>query len=180
MRRALPAGVIVALFALAPARAAASDSELLLTLAPLYSSIRWDSRQPSGGGLMAEVAYGLNEAIWLRGTAFYTAHAADGDPAKGLTSGVLNVAGAFLGLTYAFDVLRIIPFVDGGLGGLYSVGAGQKDKMDFGVEVGIGADYLVRRTFSVGVVVRYYAFVTNIRNIPVYLYAGPRISWRWD
>ncbi|HEY3358374.1 MAG TPA: hypothetical protein VGQ83_34315 [Polyangia bacterium] len=182
----MPAWIIVGLLCGAPGRAAAAEGELVLSLTPVYSIIKWDQRQPSGGGGVFDATYGLTEALSLRGTIFYTAQAADADPAKGLPSGIMSVGGSLIGLSFAFDVLRVIPYIDIGIGALLTTGAGQKDSsgrgtfMDFGVEVGIGADYLVSRTFSLGLVARYYAFLTNLSNIPVYLWAGPRIAWRWD
>jgi hypothetical protein len=180
MRRALPACIIVGLLCAAPGRAVAGDGELVLSLDPVYSLIKWDARQPSGAGLVFDASWGLNDSLSLRGTGFYTAQLASADAANGLPSGVISIGGAFLGLTYAFDVLRVIPYFDLGIGALYATGAGHKDSLDFGVEVGIGADYLLSRGFSLGLVARYYAFLTSLSAIPVYLYAGPRIAWRFD
>jgi hypothetical protein len=173
-------GVTLALLSLAPARAAAAEGELVLGLHPLYSVIKWDERHPSGGGLGVDVGYGLTESLWLRGTLFYTAQAADASPNAGLPAGIISIGGGFLGISWAFDVLRVIPFLDVGVGALFATGAGHADRIDLGLEVGIGADYLVSRRFSIGGVVRYYSFVTNASNIPVYLYAGPRLAWRFD
>ena len=170
--------VAVALLGTTPARA--SGGELVLAAAPVYSLVKWDQRHPSGGGIALDAAYGLNDWLWLRGSTFYTAQAAKADEAAALPSGAISVGGAFVGLRYAFDVLRVIPFVDGGIGVLLAGGAGQKARVDFGVDLGIGFDYLYSRRISFGLVVRYHAFLTNIENIPVYLYAGPRFALRWD
>ncbi|MBI5482752.1 MAG: hypothetical protein HY906_28110 [Deltaproteobacteria bacterium] len=167
-----------ALLGAAPARA--SGGELVLAGAPLYSMVKWDQRHPSGGGVALEAAYGLNDWLWLRGVTFYTAQAASKDEANGLPAGAISVGGAFAGLRYAFDVLRVIPFVDGGIGAFFSGGAGHKGRADLGVEIGIGFDYLHSRRVSFGLVARYHAFLTNVQNIPVYLYAGPRFALRWD
>jgi hypothetical protein len=170
----------VALVLAAPSAARAEEGELSLAAAPLYSVVKWDQRHPSGGGLAVEGTWGLNDWLWLRGTVFYTAQAARGDEAAGLPSGAISVGGAFVGLRYAFDVLRVIPYVDGGVGALFSGGAGQARRVDLGVEVGIGFDYLYSRRLTFGLMVRYHAFTTNIEQIPVYLYAGPRVALVWD
>jgi hypothetical protein len=168
----------VALLGATPARASGGD--LVLTAAPLYSLVKWDQRHPSGGGVDLEVAYGLTDWLWLRGTTFYTAQAARKDEAAGLPAGALSVGGAFVGLRYALDVVRVIPFVDAGIGAFFAGGAGEKSRVDFGVEVGLGFDWLYSRKVAFGLMVRYHAFLTNVQSIPVYLYAGPRFSLRWD
>jgi len=170
--------VAVALLGATPARA--SGGELVLAAAPVYSLVKWDQRHPSGGGIALDAAYGLNDWLWLRGAAFYTAQAASKDEAAALPAGAISVGGAFVGLRYAFDVLRVIPFVDAGVGALFAGGAGHGGRVDFGVDVGLGFDYLYSRRVSFGLVVRYHAFLTNVENIPVYLYAGPRFALRWD
>jgi len=178
MVRVLPGCLLVVLCLLLPGRAAAGDGELVLSLDPIYSTIDWDQRQPHGGGLALEAQYGLSDSLWLSGTWFYAAH--DAKARDTLPAGLLSVGGAFVGLDYSFDVLRVIPFVQLGLGAFLEHGAGYATAMDFGLHAGLGADFLVTRGFSLGLVVRYYAFLTNIDTIPVYLQAGLRVSWRWD
>jgi hypothetical protein len=169
---------VAALLGAAPARASGGD--LVLAASPLYSLVKWDERHPSGGGVGVDLAYGLTDWLWLRGTTFYTAQAAKKDDSAGLPAGAISVGGAFVGLRYALDVLRVVPFVDGGIGAFFAGGAGHKARVDFGVEIGLGFDYLYSRKVSFGLVVRYHAFLTNVQSIPVYLYAGPRFALRWD
>jgi hypothetical protein len=179
-RRRLLALLLAAAALLGAAPARASGGELVLAGAPLYSLVKWDQRHPSGGGVAVDAAYGLNDWLWLRGAVFYTAQAARQDENAGLPAGAISVGGTFVGLRYALDVLRVIPFVDAGIGALFSGGAGHKGRVDFGVDVGLGFDYLYSRRVSFGLVARYHAFLTNVENIPVYLYAGPRFALRWD
>ena len=49
----------------------------------------------------------------------------------------------------------------------------------FGVGVGFNLDYLLTRHVALGVVVRYHAFLTDITRIPVYLFVGPRVTFRF-
>jgi hypothetical protein len=178
--RRTTAAAVAAVALLGTVQARAASGELVLAGAPLYALVKWDQRHPSGGGVALEAAYGLNDWLWLRGVTFYTAQDAGKDDAARLPAGVISVGGAFAGLRYAFDVLRVVPFVDAGIGALFSGGAGQSGRVDFGAELGIGLDYLYNRRVSFGLVVRYYAFLTNVENIPVYLYAGPCFALRWD
>ena len=49
----------------------------------------------------------------------------------------------------------------------------------FGVGVGLSLDYLLTRRVALGIVVRYHAFLTDITRIPVYLFVGPRVTFRF-
>jgi hypothetical protein len=178
VRLLAPLLAAAALLGAAPGRASGGD--LVVAAEPLYSLVKWDQRHPSGGGVALEAAYGLTDWLWLRGTTFYTAQAAGKDEAAGLPGGALSVGGVFVGLRYALDVLRVVPYVDGGVGALFAGGAGHKGRTDFGVDVGLGFDWLYNRRVAFGLVVRYHAFITNVQSIPVYLYAGPRFAVRWD
>jgi hypothetical protein len=179
MRAALPAGVLLILGVCIASSARAGERELTLALTPVYSVIHWDQREPGGGGLASDLTLGLSEAFSARATAFFTAHPASA-AGDALPKGTIWTGGVFLGLDYAFDVLRLVPFLDMGLGALVHGSEEKRTSADFGVEVGVGADYLVTRGFSLGVMLRYYAFITSIRDIPVYLYVGPRLAWRWN
>ena len=86
------------------------------------------------------------------------------------------------GITYAVDILRLVPYFDvsvGLLGLVQPTDKGPKPTFDFGVEIGLGVDYLINRRVAVGFVVRYHAYLTSITQIPVYMYAGPRVAIHW-
>ncbi len=144
-----------------------------------YALVAVDTREPSGAALAGSYLRGWNDAIALRLTGSYSLHAATEAPGK--AAGPLHVASATAGVTYAFDYLRIIPFLEASVGGLYLHGP---DGIDSGVratfELGVGADVLESRSFSWGFVARMQSFLPDADSAPVYTYFGPRLTWRFS
>ncbi len=162
-----------------------------LGVQPLYALSFVDRRQPSGGGVGMDFSYGVTDSLAVRLSGFVAFHAADGlvasSPSGGDTigaSGTLSSFGAFAGVTYALNVLRIVPSFDLGIGAL-----GLRGDARFGpnaallpsvnalaVELGFGTDWLITRRWSVGFVVRYHLLLTELERAPNFLYLGPRAS----
>ena len=177
----LPSGVrslallgLALLFA-APARG--DEKELTLALQPGFAVASVDGQTLYGGGGSLDLAYGLTDALALRVTGAFTAHHIDkiGDA----PAGTFLAYQAGVGLTYTLDILRLVPFFDVAIGLLGSVrprGGGNEVNNQFGIQLGVGVDYLVTRRFSVGAVVRYHAYLQALSTIPVYIFIGPRIS----
>jgi hypothetical protein len=149
---------------------------------PLYVLALTDRRDPSGGGVGADVAYNLTDGLALRATGLLGWHAADG-MTPGTAGGTMSSFGAFAGITYALDVVRIVPSFDVGVGVLglrgtdhFSSGALVPNVTAFAVELGFGFDWLVTHRWSLGAVVRYQAMLSTLDKAPGFLYAGPRVS----
>jgi hypothetical protein len=165
--------------------ARAGEKEWQLALTPAFAMAQAGDGNGGtvnawGGGAGLDVAYGLNDAIAVRLTGAYSAHALDAS--AGGPAGVLSAFHAGAGITYAIDVLRLVPYFDLGVGLLGSLrpsAHGTDAIYGFGVEIGLGLDYLATRLVSVGFVVRYHAYLTDIQHIPNYLYAGPRIAFHF-
>ncbi len=170
MRAALPCALACAI----ALPSAADEKEWLVGVAPAASLIHVGGRTAWGGGAGLDLGYGVSDALALRLTGAFTAQAVDDGT-------VLNYwAGA--GLTYTIDILRLVPYIDfsiGVLGTRKPTAQGDQWSTDFGVEVGLGADYLIRRWIALGFVVRYHASLTAITEIPVYLYFGPRLAFKF-
>jgi hypothetical protein len=181
--------------ALAPGRAAADEKEFLLALQPGFAFAKVGDRTAWGGGGGLDLAYGVTDALAVRLTGAYSGHALGAGDKNVPPGGLLTAFHAGAGVTYAVDIVRLVPFFDlsvGLLGMTLPALKGQKTCggstanadgtalcLDFGVEIGVGADYLINRHVAIGFVVRYHAFVTSITDIPVYLYAGPRLAFRF-
>jgi hypothetical protein len=176
------------------AAAHAEPLRLRLSLQPVYAIAFADERDPSGGGVGADLALGLTPALSLRITGFVTFHHAagrplppvDGAPATG-PDGTLSAFGAFAGVTYELPVMRIVPAFDVGLGavglrGDARFGNGPQATLletpitAFAVELGFGVDWLITRRWALGAVVRYHALLTELERAPSFLYVGPRLS----
>jgi hypothetical protein len=163
-----------------PARA--ERRRVRLGVQPIYVLALTDRRDPSGGGVGADVAYNLTDGLALRATSFLGWHAADGVQ-PGSPGGTMSSFGAFAGVTYALDVVRIVPSFDLGIGviGLrgtdrFASGPLVANVNAFAVELGFGFDWLVTHRWSVGAVVRYHAMLSTLEKAPGFLYAGPRVS----
>jgi hypothetical protein len=184
VRRAL--AVLIA--TLVPAAAHADFKEWSVSLFPAYAVTYVDSRAPSGGGGGAEVGFGVSDSLTLVASGFMSWHPVDAT--KMTAAGTIGEFAAMVGINYALDVIRLVPSFDLQLGvlGLRGDAAFQTTRMStavvpsstaFGAAVGFNLDYVVTRHLSVGVVVRYHAFLTDITRIPVYLFVGPRVLFRF-
>ena len=147
MRAIAGASAAVALLLLAGA-AHAGEDELIVAVEPAYavlttSTDAFDS-PAHGFGLSASAWIGTPTALWVGASIGGTGHFTDPDN--------LGSVEVLLGLVYALDVFAAIPFVEAQAGILTSVVG------DTGVQpsarFGLGFDYLVTRTMSLGLVAR--------------------------
>jgi hypothetical protein len=111
-----------------------------------------------GGGLLA--AYGLNDAISIRASAF----ASSNQIAKeGKRSYVLSQA---LGLDYQLDVLQIVPYF-GVYAALYEVGGGNVTRqVKLGAQLALGLDYVYSRELVFGIDLRAHALPADFAKSP--------------
>jgi hypothetical protein len=156
--------------------ALAAEGERALSLGVDYSTwtvpqdlpgTQQDTITGQGGALAGDYLYGYDDTLWLRASAHGGAYRA-----LGATS---FDGAATVGLRYALDVLRYVPYIDLGAGG--SLVGGGKVNTAFApvVELGLGVEVLDSRTFSWGVVLRFDAFASQA----VFFTAGARVSWHW-
>ncbi len=171
----------------AESTARADFKEWSFTFQPSYAVAYVDSRTANGGGGAASVGFGVHEALTLHLDGALSWHALDAT--KTNHSGTLSVYSALVGLTYTLDVIRLVPSFDVAVGafglrgsaGFGSGVAAQKVASasdEFAVRLGFAFDYLLTRHWAMGVAVYYLAPVTDISRIPVYLYVGPRVTFR--
>ncbi len=140
MRRIALLSLVAPLFA-APAHAA--DGELVLALEPGWALLASDPVEQHGGGGGLSAWLGINDELWLTASAGASAVASS----EARASAILYEG--FAGLTAALDVFQTIPFVEAQLGLV-----GTKDALSPTVRFGVGADYFITRTMTVGAVVR--------------------------
>jgi hypothetical protein len=170
-----------------PAAAHADYKDWTIALWPGYAVTYVDSRAPSGVGGGAEVGFGVTESLTLKASGFVSWHPVGAT--KMTASGTIGETAAMVGINYSLDVIRLVPSVDLDVGLLALRGDarfGDNAKSNavaasstaFGVGLGFNLDYLITRRISVGVVVRYHAFLTDLTRIPVYLFVGPRVTFK--
>jgi hypothetical protein len=172
---ALPLVCLASLVA-APRQASAGEGEKTLGLGIDYSTWAVDQDHPGtehdsitaqGANLAADYEYGWNDTLWLRASV-----------AGGFSSVPLGSAwsgGGTVGITYALDVLKYVPFAQAGVGALVIGGDGVDVEVRPVVELGIGLAVLTSRTFSWGFVARFDSYGSQA----LFFTVGPRLTWRW-
>ncbi len=139
----------------APAQAAPGEDEWQLSARLGLGDLDVDGRKPLGvlGG--ADLEYGFNDAWAARLSLGSGFHPVDADLKNHLPGGTARTTFALVGVTYTFDVLRLVPFIQTGVGVINFGGAVVKPGTAFDAELGLGADYLMTRHWSVGGVLQY-------------------------
>lgn len=162
--------VLYSVLVCAPALAAENDRAL--SLVPAYGTLSLNQGEgqqtfsATGGMLSVDYERGVSDSLSFRTT---------GGAGLFHEGGEWVWAGtAVVGLTYAFDVLRYVPYANLGAGVLVVGGAVARDLRPV-LELGFGLDVLCSRTSSVGLVMRFESFASQ----SAYFTLGPRITWRW-
>ena len=173
---------------LVPVAAHADYKEWTIAAWPAYAVTYVDTRAPSGAGGGLEVGFGLTDSLTLKASGFLSWHPVDAT--KTTAPGTIGEFASMVGLNYSLDVIRLVPSFDLQLGILGLRGsAGFADTPQsnavvtsstaFGIGVGFSLDYLLTRHWAIGLIVRYHAFLTDVTRIPVYLFVGPRVTFRF-
>ena len=161
-------GCLLILAATTAARATEGESALSAT--GVFSSMTVNQKDGDvggpGGGLMLDYQYGLSDSFWVRASLGGTAQSVDGVALVGLGS---------VGLTYAVDVFRYVPYVAIGAGGAVVGGGAVETAVKPYIELGVGLDVLESRSFSWGVDARFSSFASRI----AYFTVGAKIAYRW-
>jgi hypothetical protein len=150
----------------------ASEDERALSLVPAYGTLSLGQGEGTqtlsaeGGMLSVDYERGVTDALWFRATGGAGVFASD--------QGTIVAGTAIVGLTYAFDVLRYVPYANLGAGILWTEGAVAREVRPV-LELGFGLDVLTSRTASYGLVMRFQSFASQ----SAYFTIGPRITWRW-
>jgi hypothetical protein len=81
---------------------------------------------------------------------------------------------------YVFDVLRWVPYAGGVAGAGYFGGGYQKlSLMTPDLQLAIGLDYEITRSWTVGVAYRQHFFVTEMNTYPEFTTIGARFEYVW-
>lgn len=167
MRTAIASLLLVALVA-APAPGRAADGERALSATLGYAAYTGPEHTPHGGALGIDFERGFSDALSWRisggGGIYYR---------ERLTySGQLTA-----GIVYLFDVLKYVPYLEAGVGGVLIVDPDADAALDISplVAIGIGLDVLRDRTSSFGVYVRFETLLQETS----FFTAGVRSTWRW-
>jgi opacity protein-like surface antigen len=164
------------------ARADADDWQLSARAG--LASVVVDGRDPLGLGLGGELQYGLDDAWALRLAVGGAAQRVSTDASKHLPGGTIWSYSAFAGFGYTMDVLRLLPTFAAGIGVLGARGAVKSDHTNIGVQVGLGADYLLTPRFSLGATAEYvfapfdlFSHVLTGDQVPMAFALQARATW---
>jgi len=140
-----------------PGPARAAEGEGLLALGAGYAAARADGRWAHGGDLQLEGQYGLDDAWSVRAGLSAGLHPVSAEGAR--PEGRVQRTTLAAGVVYALDVLRVVPYVHLGLAVQNLGGAVADGRTDAGFDLAVGADYLLDRRWSLGLVARGQIFL---------------------
>jgi hypothetical protein len=130
-----------------------------------------------GGGVLG--SYGVTDAIAIAGSAFFTSNQVS------KTGGRSLVASQALGAIYSLDVIEIVPWF-GFYVGLYELGGGGVTKSDVkvGGQLAVGLDYILSRTWIVGLDLRAHALPADFAKsatdpMPFYTTTFVKLEYAW-
>jgi hypothetical protein len=166
------------------AQAAAGEDEWQVSARLGVGDVDVDGRAPLGVLAGADLEYGFTDAWAARlslGTGF---HHVDADPKKMLPGGRVRASTALIGVTYTFDVLRLVPFIQTGIGLITFAGAVTNPGTQLDAELGLGADYLLTRRWALGGVFQYqftpgqlFGSAMEFGGTSFYFALAARLSW---
>ena len=154
--------------------AAAGESEWQVALRAGAGTVNIDGRKPWGiaGGL--DVEYGITDAWAVRASLEASTHSVSKvDDMDMRPAGSVQTRAALIGLTYTFDVLRLVPYADLQAGLIQLAGAVMTPQSLFAMQLGVGADYFVTRHFTAGLSVHYLFEPADLLSDPLNLGTNP-------
>jgi hypothetical protein len=157
------------------ASANAAEGESVLSVTASYAALTIDqgsqarSDERSGQGAVLGVDYqrGFGDSFWLRVGASGGLVSVDGDTS--------HLAVATVGLTYAVDILKYVPYVGIGAGGVLVGGGSLETRVEPILDLALGIEVQASRGFAYGIEARLESFAGQA----TVFVAGPRIAWRW-
>lgn len=181
---AVVSGLVVLLLGGRAARAA-GEREWQVALRAGVGTVSVDSRKPWGmaGGL--DVEYGLTDSWSLRLSFEASTHDVSKSSDMDMRpAGTIHTDAALLGVTYTFDVLRLVPYADLQAGIAQVTGAVVTPQSLLAMELGVGADYFLSRHVTAGLSFHYLFEPADLLSDPLNLGTNPfsftatgRVSW---
>jgi hypothetical protein len=170
--------------AAADARATGRD-EWQLSLREGAGTVNVDGRSPWGNATALDLEYGFLDAWAVRVSFEGSLHAVSANSQAGLPGGTIHTGAALAGITYAVDILRLVPYFDLEVGVVEIGGAVVAKQPHKPVsEVGAGGDYFITRQLTAGISFQYlYSpidLIDNPRdfgNSPFIFSVTARLSW---
>jgi Outer membrane protein beta-barrel domain len=156
------------------AAAAAGEHEWQVALRAGAGTVSVDGRKPWGlaGGL--DVEYGLTDSWAVRVSFEGSTHDVTKDNDMDTRpAGTIHTDAALIGLTYTFDVLRLVPYGNLQAGLAQLRGAVTTPQSLLAMELGVGADYFVNRHLLAGISFHYLFEPADLFADPLNLGTNP-------
>jgi hypothetical protein len=158
---AVPVVVLAAVFA-GQAQAAGED-EWQLSARLGGANANGSPLEPWGLAGALDLEYGMGDAWSVRASVGSLMHPVKAVPMVS-PGGTLTLTSAVIGLTYTFDVLRLVPYATGGIGLVRFSGGGEPAHATPALDLGVGADYLLTPHWSWGGSVQYIFAPADLLN----------------
>ena len=154
--------------------AAAGEHEWQAALRLGAGTVSVDGRKPWGLAAGVDLEYGLTDAWALRlsfeGSTHDVSKSNDMDTRP---EGAIRTDAALIGLTYTFDVLRLVPYAEVQAGLAQVRGAVVAPQSLLAMELGVGADYFVTRRVTAGLSFHYLFEPADLLSDPLNLGTNP-------
>jgi opacity protein-like surface antigen len=135
---------------------------------------------PFGGNFGLHYTYGLSDALNLVVEADISAFPVGTEPAKNPPAQPGFVSTGGVGLMYVFDVLRWVPYAGGIAGaGIFDGGYLGAPLIAPDLQLALGVDYEITRSWTIGVAYRQHFFVTQMTAYPEFTTLGLRFEYVW-
>ena len=149
------------------------------------ATVNVDNRKPWGPAIGLDLEYGLTDAWAVRASLEASAHdVSKSGPYDARPVGTVYTDAALLGLTYTFDVLRLVPYAELQAGLLQVRGAVTTPQSLLAMQLGVGADYFLKPRFLIGLAFHYLFQPADLLSDPLNLGTNPfsftatgRLSW---
>jgi hypothetical protein len=163
----------------------AGRDEWQLSLREGAGTVNVDGRTPWGDAAALDLEYGFLDAWAVRASLEGSVHSVSANPQTGLPGGTIHTDAALVGVTYAVDILRLVPYFDLELGVAQIGGAVIAKQSHMLVsELGAGGDYFITRRVTAGFSFQYLYkpldLIENARNFgnsPFIFSVTARLSW---
>jgi hypothetical protein len=163
--------LVSSLVFLSAGAAYADEGESALSVSASLAGFSVPDHSPVGGALGFDFERGLTDVVWLRASGGGGGFS-DGDS-------IAYAGYSEIGITYVIDVLRYVPYVNLGVGGIYLHVDEPGEEFENGfkplISLGGGVDLLTSRSRSYGVFTRFESFLGR----SAFFTLGARASWRW-
>ncbi len=160
------------LFHVTPARAGAQEWRLSTkpgaAMARAWSATRW------GPNLELQAEYGINDDWTIRFGASYSAFFKPGAGPE-----PLSLAWTGLDAAWTLDILQVVPFLFAGAAVVAVGGPDTSWRARLGLRVGLGVDYLLSRSWSLGAEATYGLIVPDTGQVPALVTLSLRLTWIW-